>query len=574
MRKALKIILPLVLVLVLLVTAYWFFFLYRKDITAGFFTSLGDGRVEAGDYDGAIRWYQRANRLQPEDTDIALKLADTYHAAGNFTKTEYVLVNAIYASPDCTELYLRLSGVYVEQDKLLDAQLMLDQIHNEDVLKELSAQRPAAPTVTPEGGYYSDRITVSVTPETGSSCYLTTNGCYPSTESDAYTGEIELPLGETTVCAVAVGSDGLVSPAVYVGYTVAGVVEDVDFVDASLEAYLQDQLGRSGRKLKTNELWSVTALDVPEEVTSLADLHYFTGLTSLTIHNVYSDDLAFLAEMPALRTLDLSGCSLTQEQLAAVGGCANLETLRLVGCGLSNLTPLEGLSKLTVLDLSDNSISNLLPLSHLTALQTLLLHSNAISSVTSLSKLTALEVLDLSHNVVKALSPLADCTAMRVLDVSYNDLMTLRGMRGMVNLEVFDASHNQISDVSTLANCKKLRLFTMTDNKLTDIDFLNDIKTIEEVNIDYNDVLAVPSFRDDCALVTFSAAHNFLEDLSGLAGLQTLNYVNADYNNIMDIDVLISCSNLTQINVFGTNVHDGGLLEESGVIVNYTPDVS
>lgn len=574
MRKALKIILPLVLVVVLLITAYWFFFQYRKDITANLCASIGDGRQAAGKYDAAITWYGYANKLAPENVDTAMKLAEAYRSAGNYTKTEYVLVNAIYASPDCTDLYVALCKAYVEQDKLMDAQRMLDQIRNEDVLAELSARRPATPVVTPEGGYYSDRITVSLQPGDNSDCYLTLGGGFPSVQTDLYTEPVSLPIGESTICAVAVGKDGLVSPAAYVGYTIAGVVEDAVFADAAFEHYVQDLLNRGERKLKTNDLWSITSLDLPEDVLSLEDLHYFTGLTSLTVHDMHDADLSVLANLGKLKSLTLSGCSLTTEQLTAVGSCANLQELRLSGCGLSSIKPLEPLTQLTLLDLSDNSISNLVPISGMTTLETLLLSSNALTSLSSLSKLTNLQVLDLSHNVLKSLAPLSACTQLRELYCSHNQLLSVTGMERMTLLEVFDGSNNSVEDVSALSACKKLRLFTMTDNLLTSIDFLNDIRTIEEVYIDYNDVTAVPEFQKDCELVRFSAAHNFLEDLSGLSGLSALNYVNADYNNITDISVLKTCPNLTQVNVFGTYIHDGGDLEALGVTVNYTPDVS
>jgi Leucine-rich repeat (LRR) protein len=111
----------------------------------------------------------------------------------------------------------------------------------------------------------------------------------------------------------------------------------------------------------------------------------------------------------------------------------------------------------------------------------------------------------------------------------------------------------------------------MSNNKLTDVDFLTSIGTLVEINVDYNDIHTLPKLPAETPLETFSAAHNFLEDLDGLAGLQKLNYVNADYNNISSIDVLQSCPLLAQVNVYGTNVHSGGVLEENGVLVNYTP---
>ena len=575
MRKALKILLPLILVAVLLLGAYWFFFQYRKDLTAGLFANFGKNALEAEHYDSATRWYGYANQLDPGNVEIALNLADAYEHNGNYTKTEFVLRNAIAASPGCTDLYAALCRVYVTQDKLMDAQQMLDQILDETVLAELSQRRPAAPTVEPESGYYSDYISVTLTPGDSASCYLTVNGDFPSVRSEPYSEPVTLPAGVSTVRAVAVNSEGLVSPEVYREYTVAGVIEDAVFADAALERYVQELLNRGQRTLRTDELWDVTELDLPEDVTSLDDLTYFTGLTTLHLHDACGSDFSFLSSLDALRTLDLAGCELTTEQLTTICTlCPLLDTLNLSGCGLSNIEPLESLSALRVLDLSDNSINNVTPLSGLIHLEELYLSQNALTSLSALSKLTDLQVLDVSRNSLKSLAPLASCTEMRSLDFSNNSISDVSAVGKMTQLRSLYGVSNDVLDVSALSSCRQLQYFYMGDNYLETIDFLNDIATILEINIDYNNVVAVPSFRSDCALVNFSGAHNYLEDLSGLAGLQSLNYVNADYNNVRDIDVLESCPNLVQVNVFGTYIDEGGVLEEHGVIVNYIPDFS
>lgn len=573
MRKALKIILPLVLVLVLLVTAYWFFFQFRTDITAGICVSIAEKRMEQEKYAGAITWYGYANRLEPDDPEIALKLADAYRRSGNYTKTEYVLVNALYLCPDSVELYIALSDAYVAQDKLYDAQVMLDQVRSAAAAEALAELRPAAPVLTPEGGYYSDYVSVTLEPSDDAACYLTTRGDFPSINRDLYVEPITLGSGETAVCAIAVSENGLVSQAVYAGYTIAGVIEDIHFEDKALERYMQDQLARGNRTLRSDDLWGVTELVVPEDVTTLADLQYFTNLNALTLSDTLGTDFSFLRQMPALRALDLSGCLLSSEQLSTVCTCRTLEVLRLSGCGLSNITPIADLPALRELDLSDNSINNLTPLAGCTTLETLDLHQNALTSLSSLTMLTGLKKLDVSRNALQSIAPLTNCPLLEELDISYNKLTDISAVGTMTELRVFDASDNTIEDVSMLSVCKKLRLFAMRDNLLTSIDFMDGFREICEIDIDYNDVVSVPAFDPECELVVFKAAHNFLEDLSGLAVCKHLNYVKADYNNIRDIDVLKDCPNLTQVDVFGTYITDGGELEEIGVIVNYKPNV-
>lgn len=571
MKKALKIIIPILLILILLFVAYWFFFQYRSDITADVFERWGDRKAEAEDYGGAAKYYGYAHNLNPNDTELSVKLAEAYRQDGNYTKAEYTLVHAIYSDADNIDLYMNLSKIYLEQDKMMDAQLMLDHISNETVRAQLDTMRPAAPVISPDGGKYSDYISVSATYAEGTTCYLTVDGEFPSLKQEPYSEPVALEGGETTVCAVAVSDNGLVSTAVYAGYTIAGVIEDAIFEDASLEAYVQELLNKNGRKLQTDDLWSIKELEIPDTVTSLTDLHYFVGLESLTAHDIPGADYAFLAEMPHLKNLSLAGCSLSSDALKYIGGCTELETLDLSNCGISNISALSTLNQLKVLNLDDNSINNLTALGKCSSLEELHICRNAVTALTPLASLSNLKILDVSLNSIDTIAPIIKCTSLSELNVSDNKLTDLEGIGSLKNLTSLIASKNEIESVEGIEKCTKLEVFNLANNLLVDISGLANIKTLTDINIDYNDVLEVPDFVDDCALVSFSAAHNFLEDCEGLSGLPNLNYVNMDYNNIRDISCLLDCNCLVQVNVFGTYIKDADEFRNRGIIVNYDP---
>ena len=572
MKKTIKIVLPIMLVLILLVVGYWFFFQYRVDLTTGFLRSVADSQMESGRYSMAIRCYRWANDLDPQDSGLAMKLAEAYRKSGNYSKTESVLVHAIYDAPGDARLYAALSQVYVEQDKLLDAQRMLDTIADPDVMAELSARRPAAPVLSPDGAFYSDYITVELSsPDPDASCYLTCDGRYPSLRSDAYTGPITLPGGETTVCALAVGKDGLVSPAVYAGYTIAGVVEDVEFHDEALLAAVRELLHRGERTIRTDDLWDIETLTLPEGITETQDLRFFTGLQKLTGTDLGELDYSFLREMPELRYLELEHCTVTTQNLEQIAACPKLEVLILANCGLSNISPLDQLKTLRILDLSDNSIGSINAVTGLAALDELYLGHNAVENLPILRGLQSLRILDLSYNSLSYVSGISGCTTIERLNLSHNKLSSVTPLSALTELVWLNCSNNNIADAAPLAPCTKLEGFLISNNKLTEVDFLSACPSIQEVNIDFNDVVSVPEFQKDCPLESFSAAHNFLENLSGLSGLQQLKGVYADYNNIRDLSPLLSCPALVQVNVYNTNVRSGGELAEKGVVVNFTP---
>ena len=573
MKKPVKILIAVFLILALLAAGYWFFFHARADLTTSLLERGGDSLLARGHEAAALRCYRWANTLDSKNPALALKLADAYRKTGNYTKTESVLVHAIYDTPDDSRLYLTLSQVYVEQDKLLDAQQMLDGIANEKVRAELTPRRPAAPVISPEGGYYRDYIHVEVsTPDADAVCYCTMDGRYPTVSSDAYTEELVLPGGETTVQAIAVNEEGLVSSVAQTSYTVSGVVETVHFSDDALRQTVQELLNRGNRTIRTNDLWEIEELTLPEGLTDTQDLSLFTGLTKLVGRNLGELDYSFLRDLPELRYLELDRCGVSTETLMQIGACPKLEVLILANCGLSKVEPLSTLEGIRILDLSDNSINSITPLANLATLDELYLGHNALTALPTFRGLRALRILDLSYNSLDYVGSLSACTTLERLNLEHNRLTSLSPIGSLTELVWFNGSSNQVLDVSALAACTKLEGFVMTDNKLTNIDFLSACGGIQEVVIDYNDVEAVPAFQPDCPLETFSAAHNFLADLSGLAGLPKLSYVNADYNNIRDISVLKSCPALAQVNVYGTYITSGGVLADKGVVVNFKPD--
>lgn len=570
MKKALKLIISLILVAVLLGGAAWYFLLYNPALTTDLLLDWGAGAQSRGHTNTAIRYYRWAYQLSGQDPELAIQLAKAYQQADNYTKAEYTLANAI-AAGGSLDVYLTLCQIYVEQDKLLDAVTMLDQIADPAVKAQLDAMRPAAPTANLTPGFYNQYMEVTLD-SGGGDLYVSTNGEYPSTRTDSYSDSIALGLGETTICALSVSEQGLVSPLSVFGYTISGVVEDVTLSDPALDAYVRELLSRSaGSTLTTADLWGITELTLPAEVAEISDLSYFTGLTSLVIQDRPALSLSFLSGMTQLQTLDLSGCTLQAEELELIGALPQLQVLNLSGCGLSTIAGLSRSATLLEADLSDNSISDIAPLAENSGLSTLNLQRNAVTDLTPLSGFTELSWLDASYNSVQSISPLGTCVKLSYLNLTNNNLTDLSSIGHLTSLAELDASYNALTDISGLESCVDLGKLNLSNNSLESMDSLASLTQLTDLDISYNDIQTIPDFPDDSALVTFNGCHNFFEDVSGLAGLQSLNYVYLDYNNIFDINCLSTCTNLIQVNVFKTNVTDVSKLLDMSVIVSYNP---
>lgn len=552
MKHALKIILPIILILALIIGACCFFLIARRDLTESIFVYWGEHFYEAGRYSRAVSFYKAAMHFAPKDADLAIRLADAYKKSGNYTKAEYTLVSAITQIPDSVQLYVALSKTYVEQDKLLDAETMLGRITNDAVRTQIDALRPAAPVIEPESGNYSEYIDVTVTGASGT-VYAVCNSDFPASEQDVYTGPISLEAGESKIVALSVAENGLVSDAVYAGYTVGNVVEEVKLADAGMDAYVRELLGKTaGSAIMSDELWAVEELDLPDTVASLEDLPYFTGLHSLSLHHGTGLDLSVLSRLPTLRTLDLSGCTLSTAVMNTIVTLSELTSLNLSGCAVAEIDALIGLQKLETLDLSNNTVSDL----------------------TALSALLALRELNLTNNPITSLSNLKNCTELETLYAGQCAITRIAGLADHTKLKTLVLSGNKITDISALAGCTAIETLDLSGNSISDISVVSGFKKLVDLNVSSNQITDLPQFDADTPLWHVDISHNQIESLAGLEGNLAVNFINADYNRVKSVAKLESCIMLVRMNLWDNPVDADEVkqLQDIGILINYNPN--
>lgn len=565
MKKLLITLLILIIIAGLFIGAYFLFW------TPENFAVLGNNKMQEGDYETAAERYEIAVSLAPENQDYILALVKAYTMDHNYTKAERTLVNAIRINPTA-ELYCTLSHLYVEQDKILDSQLMLDTITNDAVRAEVEALRPEPPTFSHESGNYDTYIEVTIQ-GMGGTIYHSVNAEYPSSHSDPYSEPIALHAGKTTIQAIVVGDHGLVSPIVTANYDIVGVVEDLTFESPELEAMLREMLYIPRTvSIKTSDLWEMESLTVPVEVTTLEDLKHFPALKELDVRGCDIEDYSPLTYVPTLELLNMTGNLVSSETLEYIGHLVNLKKLYLSGCGISGISALAPLTALTTLDLSDNSIRDITPLTPMRSLSSLNLRSNAVSSLDALSGITTLREFDISYNSVSTLAPLQQSMNMQVLRAERNKLQSVGALGHMVDLQVLSVSGNELEDISALLNCTRMTELRVDNNLLTSVDCIAKMPMLTYLECSYNQITTLPELDPMSHLQQFYASHNALTSIASLAGLQELTYVNVDYNEaIEDIEILSSCRLLVQVNAFGTKVKEVKLLTDYGVIVNFDP---
>lgn len=572
MKKATRILVPLLLVVLICASIGWYLFVYDRAFTRD--TLLSQARYQ--DINGNARlsswFYNMAYSFSGKDEDVAIELANQYKADGNYTKAEYTLTSAINSRAS-VELYTALCRTYVEQNKLLDAMNMLNNIGDPAIKAELDALRPSAPQPDKESGYYSQYINVQLS-STGAILY-TTDGEFPSTEGPIYSSPIQLSAGESTIYAISVGSDGLVSPLTVLGYTITGVIEEVFFSDEAMATAIRTAINADADdRIYTNQLWEVTEFTIPDGVKNYADLSLLPYLKNLTIHGQTLDSLDCLAPLTQLETLDMTSCQFPADSLSVLASLPTLTSLTLNDCSLSTIEALGGAPSLKQLNLSNNTIRNLEILSSMSGLQELILQHNAVTSLSALKDLSALTKLDVSYNALTSLAPLSSCIKLNWLGANNNQIADLSGVSSLPMLQYLSLDNNVITDVSSLAACTELTELSFASNTVSDISALSSLTKLETLDFSSNQVAELPEWPDGCPLRVISGSHNLLTSIDSLSNMESLTNVNMDYNQLTNIDALADNYCLVQVNVFGNTIEDVSALREHDIIVNYDPTAS
>ena len=571
MKKAIRIIIPIILALITLLCTVWYLFVYDREFTRDVLLSCARYSESHGKHDIAAWFYDRAYTQSGDNDAVAIELAEQYKASGNYTKAEFTLSNAI-ADGGSVDLYVALCKTYVEQNKLLDAVTMLSSVTNPQIKEELEAMRPPVPVVSQTPGFYSQYISVALSCEEGT-LYASADGSYPSVLNAPYDQPIPLTEGENTVLALCIGENGLVSPLGIFGYTIGGVIEEISFTDPAMEAAIREALGfDSNKDLFTNDVWSIETFVVPAEAAAYDDLKYMPYLKELTIERGPTQDLGSIAALSALEKLSITDTSISQNDLTAIAALPQLKELILSGCNLSSISALSAAINLTKLDVSNNTIRNIAAFSEMPNLQELNLDHNVVTDLSPLTSAKSLTKLSASYNALTTLESLSGNSALTWLEAGHNSIESLGQLQKLSGLTHLDLSYNALSDVSPVAACSALTELNLSNNALTDISSLAALTKLTYLDFSSNEVTTVPQWTADCALVTINGSHNLIASVDPLSGLEKLNNVYMDYNeSLTSVESLAQCPMLIRVDIYGTKVTDVSALTYQSIIVNYNP---
>ena len=198
------------------------------------------------------------------------------------------------------------------------------------------------------------------------------------------------------------------------------------------------------------------------------------------------------------------------------------------GKGISDLTPISGLTQLEELDIGGigNHVSDLSPIANLTNIKYLHLGGSPISDLSPIANFTQLEFISFDDNVpltdISVLADMENLIGVRMWGPRFRDMSPLVNLP---NIEIIDLCGNEISEIPSLKNAPKLKELYVFGNNVSDVSILQDLTSLERLNLRKNNIA----------------------DISPLAGLTNLKWLDLTHNPIRDWTPLNELSKNTKI---------------------------
>lgn len=210
----------------------------------------------------------------------------------------------------------------------------------------------------------------------------------------------------------------------------------------------------------------------------LRPLKYMRSLRELTVHDIMEiNDLEFLKDMVNLEKLTLDGHDATIiHDYSAIASCTQLKEFHSGYISIDDLSIFSDMNELEALSLcmyaeyiEGRDITDLTPLENLTKLRHIHLQCIGLTDISALSNLTDLE------NVLLHKS-------------SITDLEPLRGLEKLKHLALKD--DEALTDISVLEHCPALEIVWIDGTNVTDISALLSLDNLKTVYVDTDKIPA------------------------------------------------------------------------------------
>jgi len=286
--------------------------------------------------------------------------------------------------------------------------------------------------------------------------------------------------------------------------------------------------------------------------------------------------------------------------ISGIEALTSLEELNLndngstmVGMGLTDLSPLMGMSSLAVIEVSDFGIlggiippdlsplagminllevhasnylvgvSDFSVLSNLVNLRKVGARNNNVTNLNFLANLTYLENLDLADNrnisdysLVFTLTKLEELFLGGIEVFGSTNLSDVSQISNLPNLRTLDLSSSAITNFSEISKLTNLTILNISNNQIANTSFLSPLVNLESLLVSNANISSLDITSTMPNLELLDISKNNISDISAISGMVNIRALFFDENNISDISVLATKTNINQLGLGNNTITD------------------
>ncbi len=212
------------------------------DNSADYQMKKGNEQYEAGHYKNAAMYYKNAVRLEPENLEYRLKLADMYLSLENVEAAIVAFEDVLEFDPENTIAYAEIISLYEKYGKYGAINEFLLKYANENMQKEFVNYLALPPEFSYEEGDYNKILSLTLTDEALGTIFYTLDGSEPNESSPIYGSAIDLTRGSYVVKAVFINEYGVASETVSKKYEIMALAPDAPIISLDSGEYDVPQL--------------------------------------------------------------------------------------------------------------------------------------------------------------------------------------------------------------------------------------------------------------------------------------------------------------------------------------------
>ena len=267
-----------------------------------------------------------------------------------------------------------------------------------------------------------------------------------------------------------------------------------------------------------------------------------------------------------LRTLNISGISVTDGSMNQISTLSYLEAFIARGCNLNNLSDggqatLRNATGLKLIDLTDNKFTSLDSVFaegvRYGSLREVYLSKNRLTDINALSRAPMMTYLSLSDNglTTEGTASIENYPYLSYLSLANNNIDSVEHLKGLKYLKELRLQNNNLSNVNDLRRLVNLEILYLGHNNIQDVTYLNALTKLEVLYVNDNRLFDISALRNLDKLEVINVSNNKLSSLSALINYKaTLTEIYAENNNVTDFSFINGASNLHILMLAGNTV--------------------